>query len=64
MGISAKERRAIRVDESTWRKAKVLAAAFGVPIYAIVTRAINEMAEKYGGKVAFILDKEGEDEHV
>lgn len=47
MGIADGERRSIHVDEPTWRKAKILAAAFGVPIYAVVTQAINEMAEKY-----------------
>lgn len=55
MGASAKERRAVRVDESTWRKARILAAAFGVPIYDIVTRAINEMAKRYSQRIEEVM---------
>jgi len=58
MGISAQERRAVHVDESTWRKAKVLAAAFGIPIYALVNQAINEMAQNYVDKVGDLLQGE------
>jgi hypothetical protein len=63
MGISAKERRAIHVDESTWRKARVMAAAFGIPIYAVVTQAIIEMAENHKEQVLIML-KEVKDEQV
>lgn len=45
MGISGEKRRNIHVDESTWRKARVLAAAYGVPIYQIVIWALDEFAE-------------------
>jgi hypothetical protein len=64
MGISAKERRAVRVDESTWRKAKVLAAAFGIPIYAVVTRALDEMAKNYAAEVSIMMREEVNDEQV
>jgi hypothetical protein len=63
MGIPANERRAVHVDESTWRKAKILAAAFGVPIYAIVTQAINEMAENHQSELLLMM-KEVTDERV
>lgn len=38
-------RRAVQVPESTWRKAKVMAASYGVPISAIVTGAIEAFAD-------------------
>jgi hypothetical protein len=63
MGIADKERRAIHVEETTWRKAKILAAAFGVPIYAIVTQALDEMAENHKEQVVIAL-KEVRDEQV
>jgi hypothetical protein len=63
MGTSAHERRGIQVDESTWRKAKILSAAFGVPVYAIVTQAINELAENHKEQVVLVL-KEVTDEQV
>jgi hypothetical protein len=63
MGIASETRRNIHVDESTWRKAKVLAAAFGIPIYAVVIRAINEMAEHHKAQVVRML-KEVNDEHL
>ena len=63
MGISANERRAVHVDESTWRKAKILAAAFEIPIYAVVTQAINEMAENHKAQVLLTL-KEVTNERV
>jgi hypothetical protein len=55
MGITDKERRAIHVEETTWRKARILAAAFGVPIYAIVTQALDEMAENHKEQVMIVL---------
>jgi hypothetical protein len=63
MGIADKERRAIRVEETTWRKARILAAAFGVPIYAIVTQALDEMAENHKEQVVLVL-REVKDEQV
>jgi hypothetical protein len=64
MGSPTKDRRAVQVDESTWRKARVLAAAFGLPVYAIVTRAINEMATKYAAEVSIQMREEVKDEQV
>lgn len=57
------ERRMVHVPESTWRKAKILAAAFRVPIYAVVTQAIEEMAENHKEQVTIAL-KEVNDEQV
>ena len=56
MGIAEKNRRAVHVDESTWRKARILAAAFGVPIYRIVTQAIDEMAANHAEEVKQLVD--------
>lgn len=55
MGTSANERRGIQVDKTTWRKAKILSAAFEVPIYAIVTQAIEEMAENHKEQIILFL---------
>jgi hypothetical protein len=63
MGIADKERRAIHVEETTWRKARILAAAFGVPIYAIVNQALDEMAENHKEQVVLAL-REVKDEQV
>jgi hypothetical protein len=52
MGSSEQERRAVTVPDSTWRKAKVLAAVFGLPVSDIVTRAIDEMASRLASNVA------------
>lgn len=43
MGASS-YRRSVQVPESTWRKAKVIAASMGAPIHAVVTAAIEEYA--------------------
>jgi hypothetical protein len=64
MGISGKERRYVHVDEPTWRKAKVLAAAFGVPIYAVLQQAIEEMAANHKEQVVLMLRGEVKDEQV
>lgn len=48
-------RRAVHVPESTWRKAKVLAAAYGVPISDIVTEAIEAFAHTKRAEVSMRL---------
>jgi hypothetical protein len=63
MGISDKERRAIHVEETTWRKARILSAAFGIPIYAVVKQAIDELAENHKEQIFLVL-KEVTDEQV
>ena len=47
MGETEQERRNVYVPESTWRKGKILAAAFGLPISAIVKQALDELAENH-----------------
>lgn len=55
MGSSDQERRAVTVPDGTWRKAKVLAAAFGLPISTIVAQAIEEMADNHKEQILMMM---------
>jgi predicted DNA-binding protein len=60
MGMST--RWAVQVPESTRRKAKTLAAAFGIPVSDIVKQAIEEMAENHKEQVLLALHEEVKDD--